>query len=69
MTIAERGTPWRSSSAATAWALWLGWMHVDGLLGSRTGLVRALGVPDLPIALLEDAVTVAASLWVVRHVQ
>ena len=57
------------TGAATAWALWLGWMHVDGLLGSRTGLVRALGVPDQPIALLEDAVTVAASLWVVRHVQ
>jgi uncharacterized membrane protein len=129
--------------AAVAWALYLGWMHVDGFLGAlgsgvavtlltvlaagelvgdklpftpartappgliarligggvtgacvtggsvggalvgivgalagtfggyqaRTRLVRALGVPDVVIAVLEDAVTIAGSLWVVRHIQ
>jgi uncharacterized membrane protein len=34
---------------------------------ARTGLVRALGTADLPIALLEDAVAVAGSLWVVSR--
>jgi uncharacterized membrane protein len=34
---------------------------------ARTGLVRALGTPDLPIALLEDAIAVAGSLWVVSR--
>ncbi len=41
---------------------------VAGTLGgyrARTGLVRALGVPDLPVALLEDLVAVGIALFVV----
>ena len=34
---------------------------------SRTGLVKALGTRDLYIALLEDAVTIAASFFLVSH--
>jgi uncharacterized membrane protein len=30
---------------------------------ARTGLVRALGVPDFVIALLEDAVAIAGGFW------
>lgn len=34
----------------------------------RTGLVRALKVPDLPIALLEDIIAIAGALFIVtRH--
>ena len=33
----------------------------------RKRLVKALGVPDLYIALLEDIVTIAGSLWVVSR--
>jgi uncharacterized membrane protein len=46
---------------------------VGGVLGcfggymARTRLVRALGVPDIYVALLEDLVTVAGSLWVVSR--
>lgn len=41
---------------------------VAGTLGgyrARTGLVRALGVPDFPVALLEDLVAVGTALLVV----
>src|SRR5262249_13299731 len=34
---------------------------------ARTGLVRALGTPDLPIALLEDAIAIAGSMWAVSR--
>ncbi|MGB7950353.1 MAG: DUF4126 family protein [Candidatus Binatia bacterium] len=34
---------------------------------ARTGLVRALGIPDLYVALLEDFVAIAGSLWVVAR--
>jgi uncharacterized membrane protein len=34
---------------------------------ARTGLVKALGTRDLYIALLEDAVTIAASFFLVSH--
>jgi uncharacterized membrane protein len=34
---------------------------------ARTSLVRVLGVPDLVIALAEDAFTLAASIFVVIH--
>ncbi|HEY7612735.1 MAG TPA: DUF4126 family protein [Gemmatimonadales bacterium] len=40
---------------------------VVGTLGgfrARTGLVRALGVPDLPVAIAEDVVTVGVALLV-----
>ena len=33
----------------------------------RTRLVRALGTPDIYVALLEDLVTIAGSLWVVSR--
>lgn len=33
----------------------------------RTRLVRALGVPDLVIALLEDVIAVGGALWVVTR--
>jgi len=35
---------------------------------ARTGIVRAAGIPDLPVALLEDFIAIAASVWVVTHV-
>jgi uncharacterized membrane protein len=35
---------------------------------ARTGLVRALGIRDLYIALLEDLVAIAGSLWVVARI-
>jgi uncharacterized membrane protein len=41
---------------------------VVGTLGgyrARTGVVRALGVPDLPIALVEDVIAVGTALLVV----
>jgi uncharacterized membrane protein len=41
---------------------------VAGTLGgykARTGLVRALGVPDFPVALIEDLVAVGTALLVV----
>jgi len=34
---------------------------------ARAGLVKALGTPDLYIALLEDAVTISASFFLVSH--
>jgi uncharacterized membrane protein len=34
---------------------------------ARARLVKALGVPDIYVALLEDLVTVAGSLWVVSR--
>ena len=34
---------------------------------ARTGLVRALGTPDFVVAVLEDAVTILGSLWVVTR--
>ena len=34
---------------------------------ARTKLVKALGTPDFVIALLEDLVTIAGSLWVVSR--
>ena len=34
---------------------------------ARTGLVKALGTRDLYIALVEDAVTIAASFFLVSH--
>ena len=34
---------------------------------ARTGLVKALGTRDLYIALLEDAVTIAASFFLASH--
>jgi uncharacterized membrane protein len=34
---------------------------------ARTRLVRALGVPDIYIALLEDLIALAGSLWVVSR--
>jgi uncharacterized membrane protein len=34
---------------------------------ARTRLVKALGTPDLVIALLEDLVTICGSLWVVSR--
>jgi uncharacterized membrane protein len=34
---------------------------------ARTRLVKALGTPDLPVALLEDLLAVAGSLWVVSR--
>ena len=33
----------------------------------RTRLVKALGSPDFAIALLEDAVTIGGSLWLLSH--
>jgi uncharacterized membrane protein len=45
---------------------------VGGVVGcfggyqARTRLVRALGSPDTYVALLEDLVAIAGSLWVVR---
>ena len=42
---------------------------VAGTLGgyrARTGLVRSLGVPDLPVAVAEDAVAIGTALLVVR---
>ncbi|HEY2986459.1 MAG TPA: DUF4126 family protein [Candidatus Binatia bacterium] len=43
---------------------------IAGTFGSyqaRTRLVKALGVPDIYIALLEDLVTVSGSLWIVSR--
>jgi uncharacterized membrane protein len=46
---------------------------VGGILGTfggyqaRTRLVRALGTPDVVVAVLEDVVAVAGSLWVVSR--
>jgi uncharacterized membrane protein len=34
---------------------------------ARTGIVRALGLPDIYIALLEDLVAIAGSFWVVSQ--
>jgi uncharacterized membrane protein len=34
---------------------------------ARTRLVKALGKPDIYVALIEDAVAVAGSLWVVSR--
>lgn len=34
---------------------------------ARTRLVKALGTPDIVVALLEDVVTIAGSLWVVSR--
>jgi uncharacterized membrane protein len=45
---------------------------VAGTLGgyeARTRLVRALNVPDLVIALLEDAIAIGVGLFVVHHNQ
>ncbi len=33
----------------------------------RTGLVRALKLPDLPVALLEDAICIAGSFLILMH--
>ena len=32
---------------------------------ARTGLVRALGTPDVVVAVLEDLVAIGAALWIV----
>jgi uncharacterized membrane protein len=46
---------------------------VGGVVGcfggyqARTGLVKALGTPDIYVALLEDLVAVAGGLWVVSR--
>jgi len=46
---------------------------VGGVVGcfggyqARTRLVKALGTPDIYVALLEDLVAIAASLWVVSR--
>jgi uncharacterized membrane protein len=43
---------------------------IAGTLGgyeARTGLVRALKVPDIVVALLEDVIAVAVGLFVVHH--
>jgi uncharacterized membrane protein len=46
---------------------------VGGVVGcfggyqARTRLVKALGVPDIYVALLEDLVAVAGCLWVVSR--
>jgi len=34
---------------------------------ARTRLVRALGIPDIPVALIEDLVCVAGCLWIVSR--
>ena len=34
---------------------------------TRTNLVRALGTPDAVVAVLEDVITIAGSLWVVSR--
>ena len=45
-----------------------------GLVGTfagyraRTGLVRGLGVPDFVVAIAEDVLAVAGSLWIVSRV-
>ncbi len=36
---------------------------------ARTGLVRALNVPDLPVALIEDAVATAGALWLTSRLR
>jgi uncharacterized membrane protein len=46
---------------------------VGGVVGcfggyqARTRLVKALGTPDINVALLEDLVAIAGSLWVVSR--
>jgi uncharacterized membrane protein len=46
---------------------------VGGLVGcfggyqARTGLVKALGIPDIYVALLEDLVAIGGSLWAVSR--
>jgi len=45
---------------------------IAGTLGgyeARTRLVRALGVPDIMVALLEDAVAIIGGLFVLHHNQ
>jgi len=62
-------------AAAGAQALLLGAvLGVAGALAgtfggyqARTRLVRALGVPDIYVALLEDLIAIAGSLWVVSR--
>ena len=34
---------------------------------ARTGIVKALGTPDIYIALVEDLIAVAGSVWVVSR--
>jgi uncharacterized membrane protein len=38
-----------------------------GGLQARTRLVKALGTPDITLALVEDLVAIAGSLWVVSR--
>jgi len=46
---------------------------VGGIVGcfggyhARTGLVKALGVPDIYVALVEDLVAIGGSLWTVSR--
>lgn len=46
---------------------------VGGVIGcyggyrARIGLVKALGTPDIFVALFEDLITIAASLWIVSR--
>jgi uncharacterized membrane protein len=62
-------------AAALSASVWVGLAlgivgAVAGTFGgyqARTGLVKALGTGDLYIALLEDAVTIAASFFLVSH--
>jgi uncharacterized membrane protein len=56
-------------------SMWLGAIcgiggAVAGTFGgyyARTRLVRALGKPDIYVALVEDLICVAASLWIVTR--
>jgi uncharacterized membrane protein len=62
-------------AAAGAQGIFVGAMlgAIGGVVGAfggyqaRTRLVKALGVPDIYIALLEDPVTVSGSLWIVSR--
>jgi uncharacterized membrane protein len=60
-------------AGAQSWTIGGGLGSVGGIIGAfagykvRTGLVKALKVPDIVIALLEDAVAIAAALFIVSR--
>jgi uncharacterized membrane protein len=61
------GALWMGAGAAGFVGLGLG--AVGAVLGTvighalRTGIVRALDLPDLPVALLEDAIALGGGFW------